>query len=266
MQRLTLYRGLTLAALAIALCTLAVSGAFATALPITDSGVLSISNLAGSLVGITNSPACINWGGGSTCVAGTTHQYSVGGISNLFSVIVSTTDQIKDLPGVTSVTDFETVLGAGVLTGQTVHFDLTSLPLTNGGAGFGNCGSNAALNSCSPAGSIFTFSEDSTGTQVSLSFSALMNAYTGTSASGTTAYRGIFTTQISGTLSGSGSCLGLTANITNILTCEASGGTITNTWSASESPAPSTPEPGTLLLMGSGLAGLAGFVRRFKRS
>jgi len=28
----------------------------------------------------------------------------------------------------------------------------------------------------------------------------------------------------------------------------------------------STPEPGTLVLMGSGLAGLAAYIRRFKRS
>ena len=44
--------------------------AWATALPITDTGILNIGNVGGSLVGLTGTPACINWGGGSTCVAG----------------------------------------------------------------------------------------------------------------------------------------------------------------------------------------------------
>jgi hypothetical protein len=260
MQRLTLYRGLTLAALAIALCTFAVSGAFATALPITDSGVLTLSNLGGTLIGITSVPACINWAGGSTC-AGASHPMSVSGVSNIFAT--PSTGTIKDIGTTFPISQFETVSGAGTLTGQTINFDLSSLNLT--GSTVGTCSgtaANNAFNVCSPAGSPFTFQEDATGTQVSLSFSALLNAYTGSAATGVTAYRGIFTTQLSGTLSGTGACSGLTVNITNILSCEAAGGTITATWSASESPIPGTPEPGSLVLMGSGLVGLAGVLRR----
>jgi hypothetical protein len=227
--------------LAVAGIALAVSptNIFATALPLSDSGILEISNLGGALVGITTSPVCINWGGGSTCVAGTTHQMSVSGVSNLFSTAPSATDQIKDLPSFPppTLTVFQTVLGAGAVAAQTINFDLTSV-LTNGG--FGNCASNAPLNSCSPPNSPFTFSEDATGTQVALSFTVTLNAYTGTSATGATAYIGVFSTQQSGTLSGTGACNGLLANITNILACEAAGGTINATWSATESPVPST--------------------------
>jgi len=122
---------------------------------------------------------------------------SVAGASNLFSTATNSTDQIKDIAGFGPVTLFETVSGAGALAGQTVNFDLLSVTLTDGGAGFGNCASNAGGNSCSPAGSPFTFTEDPTGTQVSISFSTLLSAYTGTSAGGTTAYSGIFSTQLS---------------------------------------------------------------------
>lgn len=248
--------------LILGICATCASGAFATALPITDSGVLAISNVGGSLVGITTTPSfCVNWGGGSTCVAGTTHQMTVSGVSNLFSTSTSATDQIKDLTGTGALTSFETVLGAGALAGQTIIFDLTSIP-TNGAVAVGNCGSNAAFNTCTPAFSPFTFSEDSTGTQVSISFSTLMNAFTGSSATGVTGYRGVFTTQVSGTLTGSGACVGLAANITNILSCEAAGGTVSSTWSATESPIPGTPEPASLMLFGSGLMGLAAFRRR----
>ena len=267
MQRPSLYRGLTLAALAVALCTFAVSGAFATAIPTGDGGILNLSSLSGTLVGITSSPSsCINWAGGTTCIAGTTHQMAVNGVSADFSTAVSATDQIKDLASLPppTLTDFETVLGGAPLAGQTVHFDLTSVH-TNAST-IGNCASNAAFNVCGPSGSPFVFQEDATGTQVSLSFSVLMNAYTGTTGTGVTPYQGIFTTQLSGHLTGSGACSGVAVSITNILSCEAANGTITASWSATESPAPSTPEPSSLLLMGSGLAGLAGFVRRFKRS
>src|ERR1017187_9775037 len=208
---------------------------FAAGLPITDGGILQISNASGTLLGWTSVPVCLNWGGGSTC-AGATHQMSVAGASNLFSTATSSTDQIKDVAGFGPVTLFETVSGAGALAGQTVNFDLVSIPLTNGGAGSGNCTSNAPNNSCSPAGSPFTFTEDPTGTQVSISFHTLLSAYTGTSAGGTTAYSGVFSTQLSGAFPGSGACSGVTAHITNILACQAAGGTVQATWSATETP------------------------------
>lgn len=240
------------------------SNMFATALPITDSGLLTIGNLVGSLVGVTSAPPCINWSGGATC-AGATHQMSVSGVSNLFSTTTTSTDTIKDV-STTPVSSFETVLGAGALAGQTIIFDLTSIPV-NPGPSIG-CTSNAPFATCTPAGSPFTFSENATGTQVSITFSTLMNVYTGSSTTGFTAYQGIFSTQQSGTVSGLGACNGVTANITSILACEGSGGTVTATWSANESPIPSsgTPEPISFVLFGSGLVGLALIGRRYKRS
>ena len=187
---------------------------------------------------------------------------SVSGSSNLF--LTPSTGLIKDLTSLTpsNVTDFETVSGAGALSGQTIHLDLASFVL---GAGAGNCASNAAFNICNPAGSAFTLSEDSTGTQVSISFTALLNAYTGTSASGTSGYRAIFTSQFSGDLTGMGACSGIAATITNILSCEGNSGTITSTWSASESPFSSVPEPVSSALVASGLLALAVHRRRSRR-
>jgi hypothetical protein len=262
MQRLSLYRALTLAALAIALCTFAVSGAFATALPITDTGILNLSGVPATAIGITSIPSCINFAGGATC-AGATHATSVGSGSNLF--LTGSAGTIKDIGTTFPIPQFETVSGAGALLGQTINFDLTSLHLN--ASTIGTCSGanvNNALNSCAPIGSPFTFAESASGTQVSLSFSALLNAYTGTAATGVTSYIAVFGTQLTGTLTGAGACSGLTANISNILSCQAAGGTITATWSASETPQPasSTPEPGSLVLMGSGLVGLAGVLRR----
>jgi hypothetical protein len=101
-----------------------------------------------------------------------------------------------------------------------------------------------------------------------MSFSALLNGYTGTSASGETPYTGLFMSQYAGTLTGSGPCSGQTSSITNILNCEAVGGTVAGTWAATEFPTTSTaaPEPIGALLFGSGLAGMVLFGRCFCRS
>ena len=214
----------------------------AAALPITDSGNLATNSFSGGVVGINGFPGCINWSGALVCIAGTTHQFAVSGFSNLFSTATSATDQIKDisLPAAPTV-DFMSVLGAGALAGQIIHFDLTGLP--SSAVSHGNCASNAPLNTCTPANSPFTFSEDVTGTQVTIAFDALLNAYTGTSATGTTAYKARFSTNLSGTVNGLGACTGVTANIVNLLACLGSGGTFQSPWSAVASPGapPSTP-------------------------
>jgi len=244
---------------------------FATALPLTDSGILDLANSSINLVGVTTFPSpCINWGGGSTCGVLTTHLTDVAGVSNLFNSALPGT--IMDLSTVPPpvVPDFETVVGAGALTGMIVHFDLESIPRTNGGAGFGNCASNAPNNTCSPAGSVFSFQENSSGTGVTVSFSALLDAYTGSVATGFTPYNATFQTTQTQTLNGSGACSGIAATITNILACEGASGTIAATWSATEGPQPivmtGTPEPATLVLFGSGLLAV-GFIgrRRFRR-
>ena len=257
---------LSLAGMCLTGLTAVTTNIFATPLPITDSGILQIGGLQGALVGVTSAPPCISWSGSPTCSGFTAHQMAVSGSSNLFSTSASATDTIKDLPSFPppTLTDFETVLGAGTLAGQTIHFDLAHV-FVNGPTNVGNCSSNAALNSCTPANSPFTFSMDSTGQQLTISFSVLMDAYTGTNST-FTQYLGVFSTQQSGHFAGFGSCANAVADITDALTCESTQGTITATWSATESPLAGTPEPMSLALFGSGLIGLGLIGRRFRRS
>jgi hypothetical protein len=252
MTKTTRFSGLALGIGTLAILVAGPTNAFASPIPIGDGGILIISNVSGVSLGLTTAAPCFNWGGGSTC-AGATHSMAVSGSSADF--VASTFGTITDLSSFGPISDFETVTGGTAVGGATVHFDLTSIVLN--GAGFGNCTSNSANNACGPANSPLVLQEDNTGTQVSLSFTALLDAYTGTSATGVTPYRAIFATQFSGPLSGTGACNGELANITDIVTCEAAGGTIDSPWSASESPtrAPApVPEPATLTLTGLGIA------------
>jgi len=91
-----------------------------------------------------------------------------------------------------------------------------------------------------------------------------MLGYLDSSATGSTGYLGVFTTQLSGNLSAFG-CAG-DDTIGNILICEGAGHTITSTWSATESPVAGVPEPMTFSLMGVGLLGLGLISRRRTKS
>jgi hypothetical protein len=256
------FRMPTLMSIAVIGLAWAPAHADATALFLSDSGVLQISNSVGGLFGLTAAPSCINWGGGSTC-GGASHGMAVSGSSNIFAIGAGTiTDEPLSGP---FVQPFETLAGAGAEAGNTIDFDLVSV-VTYGGTALGNCSSNAAFNSCTPANSPITFSEDSTGTELSISFTLTLIGYTGTSASGSTPYIATFSTQLPGNFTGSGACNGLTANITNAVACEAGGGTITDSWSMTELPSAATPEPISLVLVAFGLAGIALFGRRFRRS
>lgn len=252
---------------------------FATALPVNpDGGILSLGPFAGTLVGVTSAPnTCISWAGaaGALCVAGTTHQMSINGSSSSFAIGSTATDQIKDIVGLPfpppTLSLFEQVAGGAFVGGATVNFDLTTV-VANGPSTLGTCsgaGANAPGNSCTPPFSPFTFSEDLTGTQVTIKFSVFMNAYTGTVASGFTTYKGEFDTTLSGNQpvnAANGACSGVVDSITTLLGCEAAGGTITASWTASESPIAQSPEPFTFVLFGSGLVGVAFINRRFRRS
>ena len=204
---------------------------YAATIPTGDGGILQLVNSQGNLVGVTTAPPCINWGGGNVC-AGATHNVSVSGSSVDFTA--PSTGLIKDLTG-TAAVGFEAIPGGTAVGGATVNFDLVKF-FTNGPSNVGNCTSNAPLNTCTPANSPFTFAEDITGQQVTISFAVGLNAYTGSNMTGVTPYLGVFTTHQSGTVIGSGACAGAAANITSILDCEFLGGTIMATWAATESP------------------------------
>jgi hypothetical protein len=87
-------------------------------------------------------------------------------------------------------------------------------------------------------------------TTLSIAATMYFNGYSGDPANGVTVYRGIFSTQLSGT------------DINAMYNLIVGGGTGTSSWSASFSPVTSqlqsaAPEPGSVLLMGMGLIGLA---------
>ena len=212
-----------------------IGSSFADVLPIPDTGVLQISNASGGTLGITGS--CLNFGGGSTC-ASATHSIQVSGSSTLFSYPSAAT--ITDVSGSGPVTDFESVTGGSAVGGAIVNFDLTSL-------------------------SAFTLTQDPSGNQFSITFTALLNGYTGFSAGGTTPYAAVFSMQEAGTLTGSGACTGLAATVENFTNCESKGGTIQTSWGATETPVPTTvvtPEPMSVALLGSVLLALTPRLRR----
>ena len=229
---------------------------FATPIVVADGGVLSVSNLAGTMVGISN--ACINWGNPAACQQTTGIQDSASSIDTTDFIGGSTpVDTIKDLTAgeLLPVVDFQTAQSP--LPGGVVNFDLISFVMPGAS---GNCTLTTAPNLCSLAGSPFTFLQQ-TSDQVVISFATTEIAYTGTSASGSTPYQGIFSATLSGVLPN-----GSTVNIPDILNFIIGGGTVTATWSGTDSPAsPSAvPEPSQLgFLFGAGLIGIVFLRKRF---
>jgi PEP-CTERM motif len=233
--------------------------ASATSIPLGGGGVLQLSNMTGVLVGVTNT--CINWAYPAVCSAATSVQDSVSGSdAAVFTPGSTPQDTIKDLPAgvATPLVDFMTVQSP--LAGGIVNFDLESIVIPGA---FGDCTSGAVNSTCNPGGGSPFDLFQATANQVTVTFSMDEIAYTGTSASGSTPYVSIFTTQLSGTLPN-----GMTDTIPNILNYVAGGGAVTATWSGTQSPVPgtTTPEPGTIFLVGSGLIGLGAIGRRrFRR-
>jgi hypothetical protein len=137
-----------------------------------------------------------------------------------------------------------------------INFDLTSLVIPGAPAG-NNCTTFAINAICIPNGSPIVFDQES-ATQVAISFDTNEIAYFGTSGTGSTPYSGVFSTQV-------------TATIPDLLSTLETGGTVTATWSSTQSPVPTTtspvPEPSTFAyLLGPGLAGIALLKRRIRRS
>jgi len=205
---------------------------YATPLPQAGGAVLNISNMTGSLVGLSN--VCVNWNSAAPC---TNPPFAVqdtisGSDPALFTVGSTAQDTIKSLPAgvVLPLIDFLTVQSP--LPGGLVHFDLISVvipavPLNN------NCTVFAVGAICSPGGGSPYILVQASANQVAISFSTTEQAYTGTSGVGynaATAYNGIFTTQISGLLPN-----GQRVTVPNVLSFMGGGGVLTATWSSTHS-------------------------------
>jgi len=227
------------------------------------SGNLSLANMAGTFVGVGGGVnPCLDFGYPAACQTVTGIQDSVSTMDTTSFTSGSTAaDTIKDvfLLGALPVVDFETVQSP--LAGGVVNFDLTSIvtPATPVG---NNCTTYASNAVCSPGGgSPFILTQEGTAQnpQVNVTFSVDLAAYTGTSATGTTPYIGIFSTNLSGTLpvTAGNPFSGAADTIPDVLQFIADGGTITSTWSAQESAITGTPEPLSFFLLGSGLVALS---------
>jgi PEP-CTERM motif len=273
--RKTVLRQFTLAIVGLTVLAVGPREMSATAIPLGGGGVLNASNMAGGVLAITSNSPCLAFSGASTC-GGAITGIDLSGTDPIFG----TTGTIKDIGTSVPITAFKTA--NLTIAGGPATFDLENIitPL-----GFSSCTFSTILGSCSTGTLVFT---QNTLTQVGVSFSTNEIGYLGTSATGSTPYTGIFTTQYSGNLSQFGCVVSgaqtCTDNIANILIFEATaaqtsaaglgaigqGGTVKSTWSVTESPNTSTttptPEPISLVLFGSGLVGVALFSRRFRRS
>jgi hypothetical protein len=225
---------------------------FATAIDLTGGGVLVKSNQTGSLLAVTTSTPCIAFSGSSTCSASTTTPFLVSGSDPLFKT--GATGLIKDIGTAFPITVFETVQ---LNTGGPAIFDLLSIIPPP--SGLPACG----VSSTACQAGVFSFLQQS-DTQVVISLALNEIGYTGSSSTGFTTYKGVFSTTLSGDLTAFG-CTGADT-IANILTCEGAGHTITSSWSGTQSPVSGVPEPMTFSLMGVGLLGLGLVSRRRKQS
>jgi hypothetical protein len=242
---------LTLTALAIA------PNVFATPIPLGGGGVNNVANMIGGTVAVTTTTPCIAFSGpvNAPTPCNGTATIGVSGVDPIFG----TTGTIKDISTV-PLTSFKTVnLTIG---GGPAIFDLLNIVTP---VGFAPC--TAATNSGSCSTGTFILTQTSTN-QVSIGLSTNEIGYLGSSASGSTPYIGVFTTQLSGSLTQFG-CTGANCadTIGNIFAFEGAGGKISSTWSATESPVavPGIPEPMSFLLLGSGLVGIS-MLRQRRRS
>jgi len=239
--------------LAAALIAITPANVFATPLNVSGGGVLVKGNTTGNLIGVTSVPQCIAFSGATTCaVPPASTSFNVSGSDPLFAL--GTSGTIKDIGTTFPIVAFETVT---LTSGGPAFFDLLGIIPPNPGLPACVAGSAACQ-----AG-VFSFVQQS-ATQVNISLALNEIGYTGTSASGFTAYTGIFSTNLSGSdLSQYATGCSGAVTIANILTCEGTGHTIKSGWTGTQSPVPGVPEPASLSMMGLGLLGL-GLVGRRK--
>jgi len=206
------------------------------------AGIINVGTCAGG--GMTITAATVDFtlpvGGGNGCIAtgiGTNITYTGGG-----PLTSSVTGLVKDLsvPSGT-VLDFMTFTG-----NPNLHFDLTSL-----GPGVANTNCASLFVACSPSpGSPFVLTGTPTGTSLSLSASGVARDASGHSST----WSGVFTAQIPGTAA-------------SIQTTLNGGGSVVGTYSGNFNvTAPQVPEPTTILLLGTGLAGIAAKVRKRRKA
>jgi hypothetical protein len=243
-----------LASIGLAFIAITPINVLATPINIAGGGVLVKGNQTGSLLGVTSLPPCIAFSGSSTCSPSVTTPFVVSGNDPLFA-LGSTGNTIKDIGTAFPIVAFETVT---LTSGGPAIFDLLSIIPPPSGLPACGVGSTACQ-----AG-VFSFLQQSDN-QVNITLALNEIGYTGTSATGFTSYRGIFSTTLSGDLSAYSTCSG-SVTIANILTCEGSGKTIKSGWTGTQSPVSGVPEPMTSSLMGLGLLGLGLISRRRKQS
>jgi hypothetical protein len=252
--------GLSLSALTLAVM---VGNVGATALPVGNGGILNKGSytLNSVIQDVAVQGTCIDWEvvPPAACANTGTSLMAVSGDNTLFT---AGSASIKNLNGSLPVTQFETV--AGPL--GNVFFDLLSIVNPNP-AIYPTC-TATSTSPCYTGTFLLTPSVVGGIPQLAIQLTTQEVAYTGTSATGSTPYVGIFTTQLSGTLNSTdaaGACIGASSTIASVLACQQGGGTIYNPWSATESPGSVTPEPISFVILGSGLVGLSILGRRRSR-
>jgi PEP-CTERM motif len=214
----------------------------ATALTYTGTGVLNTGGLlAVQVFGNTTTftpPPCINFYNGATpdaCDA-TPNTFTLGAPLDASLFTFGGAGTIKDIPlGVAPIAQFVTAAGPQ----GTINFDLTAL-----------------LNGTSPACTLgvttcsvgpFNFTSNANGTTVTLD--ADLCGYTGTIGTGCTPYVALFTSQFPG------------QTIAQVIAASQTGTGVSDSVSGTLTP---TPEPGTTMLLGSGLMAMVFVVRRFR--